>query len=128
MGLGRLRAWDLAMASPFGSWRSLQDGRTSLAAGILRGLSELGDIDAWMDMGRLLSTMLLVSPPDLASLVRYLGGTGGRYALRTLTELIKKSRTVESSGEHTLSPFLGSRGLGCIALPPPSTPSKWTKG
>ena len=64
LGLGRLRAWDLAMARSFGSWRSLQDGRTSLAAGILLGLSELGDIDAWMDMGRLLSTMLPVSPPD----------------------------------------------------------------
>jgi hypothetical protein len=40
-----------------------------------------------------------VSPPDLTSLVRYLGGTGRRYALRTLTALIDKSRTVESSGE-----------------------------
>ena len=87
------------MACSFGSWRSLQEGRNSLAAGILLGLSELGDIDAWMDMGRLLETMLLVSPPDLTSLVRYLGGTGGRYALRTLTALIEKSRTVESSGE-----------------------------
>ena len=99
MGMGRLRAWDLAMAHSFGSWRSLQDGRNSLAAGILLGLSEVGDIDAWMDMGRLLSTLLLTSPPDLVSLVRNLGGTGGRYALRTLTALIEKSRTVESSGE-----------------------------
>jgi hypothetical protein len=96
---GRLRAWDLAMACSFCAWRSLQEGRNSLAAGILLGLSEVGDFNVWMNMGRLLETMLPVSPPDLKALIRYLGGTGGRHALRTLTVLIEKSRTVESSGE-----------------------------
>jgi len=95
----RLRAWDLSMACSFGSWRSLQEGRNSLAAGVLLGLSEVGNSDAWMDMGRLLEIMLLVSPPDLTSLIRYLGGTGGRHALRTLTAFIERSRSVESSGE-----------------------------
>ena len=96
--------------------------RNSLAAGILLGLSEVGDVDAWVTVGRLLSSSLPVSPPDFTSLVRYLGGTGGRHALRALSELIEESRTVDSAGELDSPTYsLTFRGIPGIRVYSPAS-------
>ena len=60
---GRLRAWDLAMASRFGSCRTFRTGRHSVAAGIITGVAERGDEEMWDKLGRLLANQSFPTAP-----------------------------------------------------------------